>query len=52
MPIALPQAQVLPTGEAATYADWFACLAEPVRVRLLHAVATTSTGITVGALTE
>ncbi|MDQ3404523.1 MAG: GNAT family N-acetyltransferase [Actinomycetota bacterium] len=52
MPIALPQAQVLPTGEAATYADWFACLAEPVRVRLLHAVATTPTGITVGALTE
>ncbi|MGW5051450.1 helix-turn-helix domain-containing GNAT family N-acetyltransferase [Actinokineospora sp. NPDC004072] len=52
MPIALPQAQVLPTGEAATYADWFACLAEPVRVRLLHAVATSPTGITVGALTE
>jgi L-amino acid N-acyltransferase YncA/DNA-binding transcriptional ArsR family regulator len=52
MPIALPQAQVLPTGEAATYADWFACLAEPVRVRLLHAVATSPKGITVGALTE
>ena len=52
MPIALPQAQVLPSAEAATYADWFACLAEPVRVRLLHAVATTPTGITVGALTE
>jgi L-amino acid N-acyltransferase YncA/DNA-binding transcriptional ArsR family regulator len=52
MPIALPQAQVLPTGEAATYADWFACLAEPVRVRLLHAVATSTKGITVGALTE
>jgi L-amino acid N-acyltransferase YncA/DNA-binding transcriptional ArsR family regulator len=52
MPIALPQAQVLPTTEAATYAGWFACLAEPVRVRLLHAVATTPKGITVGALTE
>jgi L-amino acid N-acyltransferase YncA/DNA-binding transcriptional ArsR family regulator len=52
MPIALPQAQVLPAAEAATYADWFACLAEPVRVRLLHAVATTPKGITVGALTE
>ncbi|WP_410642472.1 helix-turn-helix domain-containing GNAT family N-acetyltransferase [Amycolatopsis sp. lyj-346] len=52
MPIALPQAQVLPAAEAATYADWFACLAEPVRVRLLHAVATTPNGITVGALTE
>ena len=52
MPIALPQAQVLPTGEATTYAEWFACLAEPVRVRLLHAVATSPKGITVGALTE
>ncbi|WP_435159540.1 helix-turn-helix domain-containing GNAT family N-acetyltransferase [Amycolatopsis sacchari] len=47
-----PQAQVLPDGEAATYADWFACLAEPTRVRLLHAVATAPGGITVGALTE
>ncbi|MEU4250917.1 GNAT family N-acetyltransferase [Amycolatopsis sp. NPDC026612] len=52
MPIVLPQAQVLPAAEAATYAGWFACLAEPVRVRLLHAVATTPKGITVGALTE
>lgn len=52
MPIALPQAQVLPAGEAATYAEWFACLAEPVRVRLLHAVATSPKGITVGALTD
>lgn len=51
MPIALPKAKVLPTGEATTYADWFACLAEPVRVRLLHAVATSQKGITVGALT-
>ncbi|WP_243727298.1 helix-turn-helix domain-containing GNAT family N-acetyltransferase [Actinocrispum wychmicini] len=52
MPIALPRAQVLPTSEATTYAEWFACLAEPVRVRLLHAVATSPKGITVGALTE
>ncbi|WP_235079088.1 helix-turn-helix domain-containing GNAT family N-acetyltransferase [Amycolatopsis orientalis] len=52
MPIALPQAQVLPTADAATYAEWFACLAEPVRVRLLHAVSTSPRGITVGALTE
>lgn len=44
--------QVLPDAEAATYADWFACLAEPTRVRLLHAVATSSRGMTVGALTE
>jgi L-amino acid N-acyltransferase YncA/DNA-binding transcriptional ArsR family regulator len=49
---ALPQAQVLPTADATTYAEWFACLAEPVRVRLLHAVATSPTGITVGALTQ
>ncbi|ONI77964.1 ArsR family transcriptional regulator [Actinosynnema sp. ALI-1.44] len=52
MSIALPRAQVLPSQEAATYAEWFACLAEPVRVRLLHAVATSPSGITVGALTE
>lgn len=52
MPIAVPQAQVLPKTDADTYAEWFACLAEPVRVRLLHAVATSPKGITVGALTE
>ncbi|GAB3480091.1 helix-turn-helix domain-containing GNAT family N-acetyltransferase [Amycolatopsis cihanbeyliensis] len=52
MPIALPRAQVLPTSEASTYAGWFACLAEPVRVRLLHAVATSPKGSTVGALAE
>lgn len=52
MSIALTRTQVLPAGEAATYAEWFACLAEPVRVRLLHAVATSPKGITVGALTE
>lgn len=52
MPSAPPQAQVLPSDQAATYAEWFACLAEPVRVRLLHAVATSPRGITVGALTE
>jgi L-amino acid N-acyltransferase YncA/DNA-binding transcriptional ArsR family regulator len=52
MAITLPQLQVLPTGEAATYAEWFACLADPTRVRLLHAVATSPTGITVGSLTE
>ncbi|EID56256.1 helix-turn-helix domain-containing GNAT family N-acetyltransferase [Saccharomonospora xinjiangensis] len=43
---------LLPSEQAATYADWFACLAEPVRVRLLHAVATRRHGLTVGALTE
>ncbi|WP_106177034.1 helix-turn-helix domain-containing GNAT family N-acetyltransferase [Prauserella shujinwangii] len=43
---------LLPEQEAATYAEWFACLAEPTRVRLLHAVATAPGGLTVGALTE
>jgi L-amino acid N-acyltransferase YncA/DNA-binding transcriptional ArsR family regulator len=52
MAIALPQARVLPPTEAETYAEWFACLAEPVRVRLLHAVATSQKGITIGALTQ
>jgi L-amino acid N-acyltransferase YncA/DNA-binding transcriptional ArsR family regulator len=37
---------------AKTYAEWFACLAEPTRVRMLHAVATTPAGLTVGELTE
>ncbi|TNC29741.1 helix-turn-helix domain-containing GNAT family N-acetyltransferase [Amycolatopsis alkalitolerans] len=46
------QANVLPDHEAATYAGWFACLAEPTRVRLLHAVATAPRGLTVGQLTE
>ncbi|HEY6747316.1 MAG TPA: metalloregulator ArsR/SmtB family transcription factor [Mycobacteriales bacterium] len=52
MTTTLPVLDVLPSQEAATYADWFACLAEPTRVRMLHAVATTPGGITVGALTD
>jgi DNA-binding transcriptional ArsR family regulator len=47
-----PATRVLPDQEAATYAEWFASLAEPTRVRLLHTVATTPGGITVGHLTE
>jgi L-amino acid N-acyltransferase YncA/DNA-binding transcriptional ArsR family regulator len=47
-----PATQVLPDQEAATYAEWFASLAEPTRVRLLHIVATTPGGVTVGQLTE
>ena len=43
---------MLPADDAATYADWFACLAEPTRVRLLHAVATAGRSMTVGELTE
>lgn len=39
--------------QAATYAEWFACLAEPMRVRMLHSIASTPTGATsVGALAE
>jgi L-amino acid N-acyltransferase YncA/DNA-binding transcriptional ArsR family regulator len=52
MTIAPPSVQVLPDAEAATYAEWFAYLSEPTRVRLLHTVATTPGGISVGALTE
>ena len=42
----------LAAQDAATYAEWFACLAEPMRVRLLHAVAVAGRETTVGALTE
>jgi L-amino acid N-acyltransferase YncA/DNA-binding transcriptional ArsR family regulator len=45
-------AAVLTAEDAATYADWFACLAEPTRVRLLHAVATAGRPMTVGELTD
>jgi L-amino acid N-acyltransferase YncA/DNA-binding transcriptional ArsR family regulator len=49
----LPQepAQLAPQN-AATYAEWFACLAEPMRVRLLHAIAVAGRETTVGELTE
>ncbi|WP_409492218.1 helix-turn-helix domain-containing GNAT family N-acetyltransferase [Amycolatopsis sp. cmx-11-12] len=50
--VPVPLAGLLPETEAATYAGWFACLAEPMRVKLLHAVATSPRGMTVGALTE
>lgn len=42
----------LPVADATTYATWFACLADPTRVRLLHHVATRPTGITVGEIAE
>jgi len=41
---------VLASATAATYAGWFSCLAEPSRVRLLHAVATSSGGLSIGSL--
>lgn len=52
MTVTVPTTSVLPEQEAATYAEWFASLAEPTRVRLLHTVATTPGGLTVGQLTE
>lgn len=42
----------LPSADAETYAAWFACLAEPMRVRLLHAIATTPGSVSVGELAE
>ncbi|MGW8437842.1 helix-turn-helix domain-containing GNAT family N-acetyltransferase [Nocardiopsis sp. NPDC055879] len=45
-------ARRLPVAEAETYAAWFACLAEPTRVRLLHVIATTPGSISVGELAE
>lgn len=49
---AAPRVDALSIDDATTYAEWFSCLAEPTRVRLLHLVATRPTGITVGELTE
>ncbi|WP_017601040.1 helix-turn-helix domain-containing GNAT family N-acetyltransferase [Nocardiopsis lucentensis] len=45
-------AEPLRSEDAETYASWFACLAEPARVRLLHAVAAAPTPISVGALAD
>lgn len=42
----------LSVGDATTYSAWFACLADPTRVRLLHQVASHPAGITVGELVE
>jgi L-amino acid N-acyltransferase YncA/DNA-binding transcriptional ArsR family regulator len=42
----------LATEDAVTYAGWFACLADPTRVRLLHQVASRPAGITVGELAD
>ena len=49
----LPTTPAMAEADATTYASWFACLAEPTRVRMLHAVATAPSGsVTVGALAE
>ena len=50
LPTAAP-AQLSP-ADAATYAKWFACLADPTRVRLLHAVAVAGRAVPVGELAE
>jgi L-amino acid N-acyltransferase YncA len=50
MTTALTVIPALTEAEAATYAEWFACLADPTRVRVLHAVATADGDTTVGAL--
>ncbi|ONM49879.1 helix-turn-helix domain-containing GNAT family N-acetyltransferase [Nocardia donostiensis] len=42
----------LPVTDATTYANWFSCLADPTRVRLLHQVAARPAGITVGELSD
>jgi L-amino acid N-acyltransferase YncA/DNA-binding transcriptional ArsR family regulator len=47
-----PAPHRLDAADAATYASWFACLAEPTRVRLLHAVASAAGEISVGELTS
>ncbi|HEY9413061.1 MAG TPA: metalloregulator ArsR/SmtB family transcription factor [Jiangellaceae bacterium] len=49
-PIGLASGPGLDQDDAATYAHWFASLGDPTRVRLLHAVATSPGGITVGEL--
>jgi L-amino acid N-acyltransferase YncA/DNA-binding transcriptional ArsR family regulator len=42
----------LPSTEAETFAAWFACLAEPTRVRLLHTIAAAPRAATVGELAD
>ncbi|OOC53564.1 MULTISPECIES: helix-turn-helix domain-containing GNAT family N-acetyltransferase [Nocardiopsis] len=46
----VPAPETLPAQDAETYAAWFACLAEPMRVRLLHTVAAHPGSISVGEL--
>ena len=51
--VALPvQVEPLAADDAATYAHGFACLAEPMRVRILHLVAGSPSGIAVGKLAD
>jgi L-amino acid N-acyltransferase YncA/DNA-binding transcriptional ArsR family regulator len=51
--IETPAAAGLDESSASTYAEWFAVLADPTRVRLLHTVSTARSGaIRVGGLAE
>ncbi|MBF6181472.1 helix-turn-helix domain-containing GNAT family N-acetyltransferase [Nocardia otitidiscaviarum] len=54
MPVVRSEYRVdtLPVADATTYASWFACLADPTRVRLLHQVASRPAGMTVGEIAE
>lgn len=45
-------APALDPSDAATYASWFACLAEPMRVRLMHAIASRPGSSGVGELAD
>jgi L-amino acid N-acyltransferase YncA/DNA-binding transcriptional ArsR family regulator len=45
-------APALAAEDAATYAEWFACLSDTTRVRLLHAVAVAGVPMNIGELTE
>lgn len=47
-----PPVDLLAVSDATTYAGWFACLGDPTRVRMLHAVAAAGRAMTVGELTE
>jgi len=42
----------LALDDVTKYAEWFACLADPTRVRLLHTVSTAGRPVTVGELTQ
>ncbi|MFC9994070.1 helix-turn-helix domain-containing GNAT family N-acetyltransferase [Nocardia sp. NPDC127526] len=54
MPVVRTEHRVnaLPIADATTYASWFACLADPTRVRLLHHVAAQPAGTTIGEIAE
>ena len=52
MTTALSLTPTIAEADATTYAEWFACLADPTRVRVLHVVATAGGETTVGHLAQ